>query len=60
MNCPCKDCKDRAVNCHAECERYGEYAKEREKIRKARQDEQNSRAEHQMKCGCKYVRKWEY
>lgn len=59
MKCPCKDCKDRVVNCHAECERYGEYARECEAIRKARQDDRNSRAEHQMKVGYKYVRKWE-
>ena len=60
MKCPCKDCKERNVHCHAHCERYAEYAKERELIRKARQDEQNSRTDHQMKCGYKYIRKWGY
>lgn len=60
MKCPCKDCKDRAVNCHAECERYGEYAREREAIRKARQDAKIADSEHQRKYGYKYTRKWEF
>lgn len=59
MRCPCKDCKDRAVNCHAGCERYGEYAREREAIRKARQDE-NALSEMHTKKALKYTRKWEY
>lgn len=55
MRCPCKDCKDRAVNCHAGCERYGEYARERESIRKARQECQLMHS----KFSAKYIRKWE-
>jgi hypothetical protein len=27
-NAPCKDCKERHVGCHAECERYKEFAEE--------------------------------
>lgn len=27
-NAPCKDCKERHVGCHAECEMYKEYAEE--------------------------------
>lgn len=23
--CPCKDCKDRVVGCHAECGKYAEF-----------------------------------
>lgn len=30
---PCKDCSERSVRCHAECERYKAYAAEREEIR---------------------------
>ena len=34
MTAPCKNCPDRVVGCHSTCERYAEYAKEREEIRK--------------------------
>ena len=60
MKCPCKDCKDRAVNCHAECERYGAYAKEREAIRKARHDERLADSEHARRHVYKHIRKWEF
>lgn len=64
MRCPCKDCKDRAINghvtCHSSCERYGAYAEEREVIRKARQDAKSADSEHQRKYGYKYIRKWEF
>lgn len=30
---PCKDCPDRSVRCHAECERYKAFTAEREEIR---------------------------
>ena len=33
MKPPCKNCKDRGINCHATCEKYGAYSKECEKIR---------------------------
>ena len=26
LNAPCKDCKDRHVGCHSECEKYKEFA----------------------------------
>lgn len=41
MSNSCKDCKDRTIGCHARCEKYLQYAKEREQIIKARQAEQN-------------------
>lgn len=31
-NAPCKDCKDRAVGCHAICKKYIEWKKERDAI----------------------------
>ena len=27
LQCPCKDCPDRHIKCHASCERYGQYCK---------------------------------
>lgn len=36
MNAPCKDCQDRKHLCHSTCERYAEYAKDREKERNER------------------------
>jgi len=39
---PCKDCKERHVNCHSSCEKYQLFKKEndalREKIRKDKDD----------------------
>jgi hypothetical protein len=29
---PCKNCPDRAINCHSECSKYQEFAKQRETI----------------------------
>lgn len=68
MTSPCKNCKDRTVThqegqvmtCHSTCERYAEYVKEREVIRKARQDENNAHSEHKKKYGFKYMRKWDF
>lgn len=41
MNAPCKGCKERAVGCHANCEKYKVYRKKKdeinEKIRSAKQ-----------------------
>ena len=31
---PCKDCRDRRVNCHAECPMYKRFEKENEQARK--------------------------
>lgn len=36
MKAPCKDCPDRHTGCHAECEKYQTFAKEREEERQAR------------------------
>lgn len=33
MTVPCKDCADREVGCHANCQRYRDYAAERENVR---------------------------
>ena len=30
---PCKDCLDRVVGCHIECERYKAYLEENERIK---------------------------
>lgn len=38
MRVPCHNCPDRAEGCHATCERYKEYEREREQIRDARQE----------------------
>ena len=37
MTPPCKNCKERSINCHATCEKYGAYSKEREEIREIKQ-----------------------
>lgn len=36
MKSPCKECEDRILGCHADCERYKEFQKDREQIRKNR------------------------
>lgn len=36
MTAPCKECPDRTAECHATCERYAAYAKEREQERRNR------------------------
>lgn len=33
-NCPCKDCKDRQVNCHSNCKKYIEWSIKNEELRK--------------------------
>lgn len=30
---PCKDCKDRKVGCHSECDRYKQFTIENEKLK---------------------------
>lgn len=37
MDAPCKDCPDRMINCHATCEKYKAYDKERQEIRKQKE-----------------------
>lgn len=34
MSLRCKDCQDRYINCHATCEDYQKFKKEREELRK--------------------------
>ena len=38
MNAPCKDCPDRNYMCHSTCEKYIEYQKHREEVRKKKQE----------------------
>ena len=33
---PCKDCPDRQIGCHSTCEKYIEFKKENDKLRKER------------------------
>lgn len=33
INAPCKDCPDRHIGCHGECEAYQTYNADRERIR---------------------------
>lgn len=39
METPCKDCPDREVGCHGECEKYKAYAEACAKQREKRRDE---------------------
>ena len=39
MKGACKDCADRHVGCHSDCERYAAYMAERRKINAARAQE---------------------
>ena len=34
MTAPCKDCPDRHYKCHSECERYKEFRKQCDDVRK--------------------------
>lgn len=43
MQAPCKGCTERRIGCHASCEAYLAYAKEREAIRAARLQEGEAR-----------------
>ncbi|MBO5969291.1 MAG: hypothetical protein J6S14_12425 [Clostridia bacterium] len=38
MQSPCKDCPDRKLGCHSICEKYIEYTKFREELRRKRQE----------------------
>jgi len=47
---PCKDCPDRKVDCHSECEKYKQFSEERKSISRMRIEEHVSRpARHQKK-----------
>lgn len=43
MTAPCKDCPDRHYKCHSECERYKEFRKHCDNVRKQMQLESLSR-----------------
>ena len=34
MKCPCKDCQDRKLLCHGQCDQYQAWKKENEAMRK--------------------------
>ena len=40
MTAPCKNCPEREIGCHRMCDRYIRYAKQREKIRENRKQDQ--------------------
>lgn len=40
---PCKDCQDRKVNCHSDCEKYKEFSEERKSLSRLRLEEHASR-----------------
>lgn len=44
MKCPCIDCVDRTPTCHGECERYKEFFKWNEEVKKRRHAEQAKEA----------------
>lgn len=31
--CPCKNCEERTINCHSSCKEYGDWVKEKERIK---------------------------
>lgn len=39
MTCPCRECQERHENCHASCERYGEWKAMKDRARAARAEE---------------------
>jgi len=38
MGGPCKDCQNRHMGCHSECEAYNQFVKDNEKVKQARSD----------------------
>ena len=38
MQAPCKDCENRFVGCHSQCEKYQEYNKQQIRVRQERLD----------------------
>ena len=42
MDAPCKDCPDRTVTCHSECDKYRAYVAWRAEYRKKRAEERQS------------------
>lgn len=39
LECPCRNCKDRAVNCHSSCSAYLLYLDKLEKFKKMEREE---------------------
>lgn len=33
LNCKCKDCKNRTIGCHAQCEDYKDYVRRNEQLK---------------------------
>ena len=44
MNAPCKNCPDRRPHCHSRCDKYIEYVKFREDVRKRKHSEHDADA----------------
>ena len=44
MNAPCKNCPDRRPHCHSCCDKYIEYVKVREDVRKRKHSEHDADA----------------
>lgn len=44
MNAPCKNCPDRRPHCHSCCDKYIEYVKFREDVRKRKYSENDADA----------------
>lgn len=36
---PCKDCEDRYVGCHSDCDKYSEYVRYKEKLKQKEREE---------------------
>lgn len=48
MKAPCKDCEERFLGCHSQCEKYQEFNRRLIQARKARLD--RSEQDHYVKC----------
>lgn len=43
MKMPCKDCKERHLECHSNCDKYTEAKKELSKLKKIKREEKEKR-----------------
>lgn len=43
--CPCKDCRDRELECHGKCERYKQWKKELQKTAEIRRAEKKGHSQ---------------
>lgn len=41
-NCPCKNCQERSVGCHASCQKYKDWSDEQNRLKQLKYKEQNS------------------